>query len=386
MKTSRTLASVGAALLLALLAPLGADARPPQPAGSAAPQASLLSRLPSIAGAHLAISQLTSAPTHVRAGRTYVVRGAIVNEGSAAARGRVVVHLLRVGSRPLAIGGAPVDLAAHDSTGFSVRVRLPRVLRDGSYALVACARRAGQSGALGCVTAERHLQIGSRSATHARAFAGASSAACSSGAHSLSPFGAHVYPETGNGGYTSVHTDVFLNYDTASNLFLPGTHVVLTDQATQCLTDFSLDFERTSPNTKDGPNLTVGSVLVNGQPASFTFVQPTYPGDPNGQNDPDPRAHEAGELNPVGGPDEQSVPARLHAGAADDEPEQAVRPGRHAVPGEQARDHALEPDPERRDLRRPGRLHRPAGRAQRRRRHDGGLVQGRASRATPAAS
>ena len=31
-------------------------------------------------------------------------------------------------------------------------------------------------------------------------------------------------------------------------------------------------------------------------------MQPTYPGDPNGQNDPDPRAHEAGELNPVGGP------------------------------------------------------------------------------------
>ena len=75
MKTSRMLAPVGAALLLALLAPLGADARPPQPAGSAPPQASLLARLPSIAGARLVISQLTSAPTHVRAGRTYVVRG-----------------------------------------------------------------------------------------------------------------------------------------------------------------------------------------------------------------------------------------------------------------------------------------------------------------------
>jgi aminopeptidase N len=101
---------------------------------------------------------------------------------------------------------------------------------------------------------------------------------------------------------------VFLNYDTQSNLFLPGTRVALTDQATQCLTDFSLDFERTSPNHKDGPDLTVGSVLVNGAPAAFTFVQPTYPGDPNGQNDPDPRAHEAGELNPVGGPDNNPLP------------------------------------------------------------------------------
>jgi hypothetical protein len=136
----------------------------------------------------------------------------------------------------------------------------------------------------------------------------AASATCSSGAHSLSSFGAHVYPETGNGGYTSLHTDVFLNYDTESNLFLPGTHVVLTDRATQCLTDFSLDFERTSQNSKDGPNLTVGSVLVNGRPARFAFVQPTYPGDPNGQNDPDPRAHEAGQLTPVGGPENNPFP------------------------------------------------------------------------------
>jgi aminopeptidase N len=101
---------------------------------------------------------------------------------------------------------------------------------------------------------------------------------------------------------------VYLAYDTASNLFLPGTHVVLSDQATQCLTDLSVDFERTSSNAKDGPDLTVGAVLVNGRPARFAFVQPTYPGDPNGQNDPDPRAHEAGELTPVGGPENNPFP------------------------------------------------------------------------------
>jgi aminopeptidase N len=54
--------------------------------------------------------------------------------------------------------------------------------------------------------------------------------------------------------------------------------------------------------------MTVGSVLVNGRPASFTFVQPTYPGDPNGQNDPDPRAHQASQLNPVGGPQGNPLP------------------------------------------------------------------------------
>ena len=61
--------------------------------------------------------------------------------------------------------------------------------------------------------------------------AGTSSAndgVCSSGAHTLSHFGDRVYPEMGNGGYTSLHTDLYINYDTAANLFLPGTHVDLT--------------------------------------------------------------------------------------------------------------------------------------------------------------
>jgi hypothetical protein len=49
--------------------------------------------------------------------------------------------------------------------------------------------------------------------------------------------------------------------------------------------------------------MTVKSVTVNGHAAAFTFVQPTYPGDPNGQNDPNPQAHEASQNNPVGGPE-----------------------------------------------------------------------------------
>ena len=45
--------------------------------------------------------------------------------------------------------------------------------------------------------------------------------------------------------------------------------------------------------------MTVVSVEVNGQPATFTFKQPTYPGDPNGQDDPDPAAHAISNANPV---------------------------------------------------------------------------------------
>ena len=125
---------------------------------------------------------------------------------------------------------------------------------------------------------------------------------CASGARTLSHYGDHVYPETGNGGYRSLHTDVHVVYDASSNLFLTGNHVDLTDQATQCLSDFSLDFQRTSAAGAAGPDLAVQQVTVNGQPASYRFVQPTYPDDPKGMNDPDPRAHEAGQNTPVGGP------------------------------------------------------------------------------------
>ncbi len=131
---------------------------------------------------------------------------------------------------------------------------------------------------------------------------------CSAGAHTLAPYGSRLYPETGNGGYQSVHTSVHMVYDADTNTFLQGNNVALVDQATHCLTSFSLDFERSSANTSAGPDMTVNSVTVNGRPAQFTFVQPTYPGDPNGPNDPNPLAHEASQTNAVGGPDNNPLP------------------------------------------------------------------------------
>ncbi len=178
--------------------------------------------------------------------------------------------------------------------------------------------RAGRAGrAIGTATAALALVVPLASAAAAttsepsgpgRAGTSAPGAGCSAGARTLSPPGAHLYPETGNGGYTSVHTDVRLVYDATTNMFLSGNRVVLTDRATQCLASFSLDFERTSANKAAGPDLSVSSVLVNGQSAAFTFAQPTYPGDPQGLNDPNPLAHEASQVNPVGGPGHNPLP------------------------------------------------------------------------------
>ncbi len=76
--------------------------------------------------------------------------------------------------------------------------------------------------------------------------------------------------------------------------------------------------------------MTVQSVTVNGLPAPFRFVQPTYPGDPNGQDDPDPRAHEAAQNAPVGGPDDNPLPPACAPQVTGDD---ADAPGRRAVPG-----------------------------------------------------
>jgi transposase InsO family protein len=67
----------------------------------------------------------------------------------------------------------------------------------------------------------------------------------------------------GNGGYASVHSDVFIYHVALTNLFVPGTHVDLQQRSTQCLSDFSLDFDRhnsVTSTTVPGPDFTVQSI------------------------------------------------------------------------------------------------------------------------------
>jgi hypothetical protein len=75
----------------------------------------------------------------------------------------------------------------------------------------------------------------------------AGEARCAAGARTLSAPGDVLYPELGNGGYTSVHTATHMVYDAVTNRFLAGNHVDLTDRATQCLSSLSVDFEPFEP-------------------------------------------------------------------------------------------------------------------------------------------
>ena len=192
-------------------------------------------------------------------------------------------------------------------------------------------------------------------------------ASCSSGARTLSLPGARVYPDQGNGGYTSLHTDLHIAYDTEANLFLPGTRADLTIRTTQCLTDFSFDFERTNlAGSLAGPNMTVTGVTIDGAAGRVRLPAADLSGEPERAGRSRPGGTRDLERQP--GERDEPEPARVLAADGQQLPE------RPTVPREQARDHALDADRGRPDDHGDDRLRRPARPAHGRRRLDGGLV------------
>ena len=168
---------------------------------------------------------------------------------------------------------------------------------------------------------------------------------CFAGARSLSTFGARLYPEMGNGGYTSVHTDVFLNYDALTNLFLPGTHVDLTaalDAVPERLQPRLRAHERRTPRRHRPEH---DRQLGHGQrPAGDVQVRAAdLPGRPErpGRSRP-ARARRSRTRTRSTRPTRTRPPARRRSATR-------AQNGT-AVPGEQARDHAVGADPERHDF------------------------------------
>src|SRR3954470_8498712 len=256
-----------------------------------------------LASPNMLVSKVSSLKAGASAG---TLHGTVVNKTASASSAKVTVRLMHWGTRAPVIGRVNVSVGAHASADFSVKVKLPANTKRGNYYLSACTPSGTGAGELGCASSADEILVQGgepiRGIAAAKAVASKSSSAaaedCTSGAHTLVAPGERVYPEAGNGGYQSLHTDVYTVYDAIANQLLQGTHVVHQQRSTQCLTDFSLDFDAHSvPLTGNNPppssDMTVQSVTINGQPATFKFVQPTYPGDPNGQDDPDPLAHGA---------------------------------------------------------------------------------------------
>jgi Peptidase family M1 domain len=276
---------------------------------------------PALASPGVTVSTLSS----LKAGRTAgTLDGKVINRTGRAETANVTVRLMRYGTKAPVVGRTTVRVGANGSASYRVAVKLPGGLARGNYYLAACTPY-GNDGAQGCASTADEIQIkggtpirGSKvQLPPVRSGAKASAAEdCTPGARTLVSPGDRVYPEAGNGGYKSVHSDVYLQYDAIADQLLPGTHVDLQQRSTQCLSEFSLDLDTNSGFTvvvnnqpvDVGTHLTVGTVTINGQPATFTFKQPTYPGDPKGQDDPDPLAHRTGIEIPVG-PNNPNPPA-----------------------------------------------------------------------------
>ncbi len=103
----------------------------------------------------------------------------------------------------------------------------------------------------------------------------------------LSPPGNRVWPDLGNSGYKSVHTDVFIVYDAPTDKFLPG-NARRPDAPVDAVPDelraaTSTRHNSAPPRPADrrrGPNLTIQSITIDGVPATWEQKQPTYAGDP----------------------------------------------------------------------------------------------------------
>jgi hypothetical protein len=269
--------------------------------------------LASAAHADVNVSQISSLPGGAKAGN---LSGLVRNDGNSAKQATVSVRAMRLATGGALVGRATVTVPAHGAMSFMVDVKIPSTLKKGTYYLAACTPQGGSdAGALGCATAERNVTVkggdklrgvlaqkeyDAQGAVKAHA---ASAADCTPGPRTLSSPGNKVWPELGNGGYQSIHTDVFTVYDAPTDKFLPGTHVDESEKATQCLSNFGLDFDTSnniSPTAATpGPNMTISSITIDGVPATWEQKQPTYAGDPLGDDDPNPLAHQASNTNPV---------------------------------------------------------------------------------------
>src|ERR1700754_774454 len=189
--------------------------------------------------AGLGVTEVSSLAAGAKRGN---LSGLVRNDGARAARADVVVRAMRYGTGGQVVGRTSVDVAAHGAKRFLVSVQLP-ALAKGTYYLSACTPVGGpDTGKLGCATSARDILVkggdplrGPLAQKQFDARAGAAQAQCGPGARTLSNPGDRVWPELGNGGYQSLHTDVFTLYDAVANLLLPGNHVELTQKATQRL-------------------------------------------------------------------------------------------------------------------------------------------------------
>ena len=212
----------------------------------------------------LQITGVAPAESSVQAGSNLRVEGTIRNKGKKAYggpddRGAIEIELRGGGIDPTPVGTAAIPRVKRKQTRtFSTTVAIPVSLNPdgdgpvGPFDVVACVRAQGDEGNLSCRAAAASLTVTPANPPN-----------YTPGARSL---GDRLFPQIGNGGYDALGYAIDLDYDPATNSFASGTSTTMTAEATQDLSELSMDFQR---------DLTVSAVTVNGTAAAFQQVDAT---------------------------------------------------------------------------------------------------------------
>ena len=204
----------------------------------------------------LAVKALRFAPTEITRGGAFALAGKVRNRGRKPARIVLRVFLRGPGSggKRIRVGSRRLRVRPRARRLFTLAADVPAWLAGGAYAVSACVP--GGDGRRACRRAKRRLVV----------------PAGPPGPPPPTPpdygpgprtLGDPLFPEVGNGGYDAQHYGVELNW-TAANAFVAGTGVTMTAEATQDLSELSLDLE----------GLTVDTVTVDGAQAGFARVAP----------------------------------------------------------------------------------------------------------------
>jgi aminopeptidase N len=201
----------------------------------------------------LTVRSVLFAPGEITRGGDFAVAGTLRNRTDAALT-RIVRAFVRGGDGRFRVGARRLTVGAHSRRAFTLAASVPDGLDGGAYAVAACVRARGQRS---CRRGNGKLIVPPAPPEPPPP----PPPDYGPGARTL---GDPLFPEVGNGGYDAQHYDVELHW-TAANAFVAGTEVTMTAEATEDLSELSMDLE----------GLTVGPVAVNGVPAdAVTRVAP----------------------------------------------------------------------------------------------------------------
>lgn len=203
----------------------------------------------------LKVQSVSNPPANAAPGDVFSVSGNVRNIGKKGGTALVTATLSETSGRSpgsISLGNTTTaKVKAGEIAPYVISGAIPGDTADGTYYVVACAQTDG-AGKSRCRSSANTVTVDSPDPPDP---------VFEPGARTL---GDDLFPQTGNGGYEVSNYDIDLRYSgPTTNEFLPGTKTTITAEATQNLSEFTLDFQ----------DIPVSAVTVNGVAAeSFDQV------------------------------------------------------------------------------------------------------------------